>query len=350
MHSVRKTNCIVIVSGQDISTALMPRLLNLSISDKAGASSDTVRIDIDDADGQILLPSEGVAISVSLGRDNNGASLVFRGVVDEVRSKGSRSQGRILSISGKGFDAHGKPKQQHEKHWDNKCLGDVFREAAKLGGIRDVRVDKEIASITRPYWAMQSESFIHFGERLAREVGGTFKISNDVAILAKRNGGKSASGKPLAVINATYGDNLISWDIAPVTGRPRYSKAKTRWYDTKTGTWKTEEVEIEDEKANAEFTSRYPAGDADEAKQTAQSRKTESERAKGKGSVTIEGIADAQPEGTVTLCGARPGIDGIYRIDTVNHDFSGSSGWVTRLDVKQPQGKAGTDARKRHKK
>ncbi|NKC02412.1 hypothetical protein HED55_00425 [Ochrobactrum haematophilum] len=193
----------------------MPRLLNLNISDKAGASSDTVRIDLDDADGKILLPSEGVSISVSLGTVGKGAGVVFRGVVDEVRSKGSRSEGRVLSISGKGFDAQGKAKQQQEKHWDEKKLGDVFGEAAKLGGIESVRVDEELASIVRPYWAMQSESFIHFGERLAREVGGTFKISNDVAILAKRNGGKSASGKPLAVINAAYGDNLIAWDIAP---------------------------------------------------------------------------------------------------------------------------------------
>lgn len=346
MATSKKTECVVIVDGRDISSALMPRLLNLNISDKAGASSDTVRIDLDDADGKILLPSEGVSISVSLGTGGKGAGVAFRGVVDEVRSKGSRSEGRVLSISGKGFDAQGKPKQQQEKHWDEKKLGDVFAEAAKLGGIENVRVDEELASIMRPYWAMQSESFIHFGERLAREVGGTFKISNDVAILAKRNGGKSASGKPLAVINAAYGDNLIAWDIAPVTGRPRYSKTKTRWYDAKTGTWKTEEVEIEDEKAKAEFMSRYPAGDAAEAKRLSESRKTDSERAKGEGSITIDGNAEAQAEGTVNLSGSRPGIDGTYRIDTVNHDFSRSTGWVTRLDVKQPQGDAGTDKRK----
>lgn len=350
MTTSKKTECVVIVDGNDISSALMPRLINLNISDKAGSSSDTVRIDLDDADGKILLPSEGVSISVSLGSSGRGASVAFRGVVDEVRSKGSRSEGRVLSISGKGFDAQGKAKQPNEKHWDEKKLGDVFGEAAKLGGIETVRVDEELASIVRPYWAMQSESFIHFGERLAREVGGTFKISNDVAILAKRNGGKSASGKPLAVINAAYGDNLIAWDIAPVTGRPRYSKTKTRWYDAKTGTWKTEEVEIEDEKAKAEFTSRYPAGDAAEAKRLSESRKADSERAKGEGSITIDGNGDAQPEGTVNLSGARPGIDGTYRIDTVNHDFSRSTGWVTRLDVKQPQGDAGKDKRKNSNK
>ncbi|QVQ35470.1 late control protein (plasmid) [Pseudochrobactrum algeriensis] len=344
--TVRKTTCIVMVDGQDISSALLPRLINLSITDKAGVSSDTIRIELDDGVGAILLPSEGAILSVSLGSNDTGAAVVFRGVVDEVRSSGSRSAGRVLSISGKGFDAQGKAKQQQQKHWDGTNLGDVFSEAAKLGGIENVRVDEELKSIIRPYWAMQGESFIHFGERVAREIGATFKISNDVAILAKRNGGRSAGGQQLAVVQAVYGENLISWDIAPVTGRPRYSKARTRWYDKKTGTWKTEEVEIEDEKANAEFTSRYPAGDADEAKRNSESRKADSERGKGEGSITIDGNSEAQPEGTVVLTGARPGIDGTYRTETVQHDFSRNTGWITRIDLKQPSGDAGKDKRK----
>src|SRR5690606_27920014 len=113
--------------------------------------------ELDDKDGEILLPSEGATISVSLGSDNTGPAVVFRGVVDEVRSSGDRSSGRVLSISGKGFDAQGKPKQPQEKHWDDKPLGDVFGEAAKLGGISGVRVDEELSSIMRPYWAMQGE-------------------------------------------------------------------------------------------------------------------------------------------------------------------------------------------------
>src|SRR5690606_333830 len=86
---------------------------------------------------------------------------------------------------------------------------------------------------------------------------------------------------------------------------------------------------------------------ADEGEATSQSgsRKTESERGRGGGSITINGNADAQPEGSVALSGARPGIDGTYRIDAVNQDFSRSTGWVTRIDLQEPQDEAGKDKR-----
>lgn len=342
---VRQTVCIVRVDGRDVSSSILPRLLNLTVTDKAGTSSDTVSIELDDTDGIILLPRDGASIEVLLGDKAGGVTPVFRGVVDEVKSAGSRTSGLTLSISGKGVDTKGKAKEPKEKHWDDKPLGDVFAEAAKAAGLGSVKVDQELAQIKRPYWSMQNESFLHWAERIAREVGGTFKVADNVAILAKRNGGNAPGGAALPAVRAVYGDNLISWDIAPVLGRPRYKKAKARWYDPKTGEWKVEEVQIEDQDAQAEFTTRYSHGDQDEAKKNAESRKADSERGKGGGSITIDGNADAQPEGTVILSGARPGIDGTYRIDSVSHDFSRGSGWTTRLDLKQPQGEAGKDSR-----
>lgn len=342
---MRKTICVVRVGGQDVSSALLPRLQSLTVTDKAGSSSDTVSVVLNDEGGVILLPRDGVPIEIDLGDAAGGVTTVFRGVVDEVRSSGSRSSGLTLSISGKGFDTKGRAKEPRAKHWDDKPLSDVLSDAAQAAGIGSVKVDPSLGSINRPYWAMQGESFIHFAERIAREVGGTFKVSDGTAIFAKRNGGQAPSGGSLPAVRAVYGDNLLSWDIAPVLGRPRYRKARTRWYDPKTAEWKVEEVEIADEGAQAEFTSRYPGADAGEAGKSSGSRKTDSERGKGGGSISIDGNGNAQPEGTVTLVGARPGIDGVYRIDSVTHEYSRGSGWTTRLDVKQPQGGAGTDTR-----
>jgi len=339
-----RTICIINVGGADVSSNLLPRLINLQATIKAGGVSDTASFELDDSDGAILLPRDGVSVEITLGDDQQGVAPIFIGVVDEVKSAGSRSSGRTLTISAKGVDTKGKPKEPQQKHWDNQSLSSVFSDAAQRAGLT-ARVDPSLGSIQRPYWAMQGESFLHWGERIAREVGGTFKVVGNIAVLAKRNGGMSPSGGSLAVVSAAYGVNLISWDLAPFLGRPRYRKTKVRWYDQKKAEWVIEEVEVADPDAQAEFTGRYSAADSGEAKNNAESRKADSERGKGGGSVTINGNNSAEPEGTCLVSGVRPGIDGIYRIDTVNHDFSRGTGWTTRLDLKQPHGEAGQDGR-----
>ncbi len=338
---VMRTECTITVDGQDITSAVLPRLINLSVTDKAGASSDTTTIELDDSGGVIQFPKTGAKIAISLG----GGS-VFRGVVDEVKSTMSRQNGMVLTITGKGVDTRGKAKQAQGRHWDDKDLRTVFEDAAKGGGVNEIQIDESLGNIKRPYWAMQGESFIAFGERLAREVGGTFKVSQDRAILAKKNGGKTASGQDLPTVRAAWGENLLSWDITPSMGRQRWKETKARWYDPKSATWKQEKIEVQDDGAQAGFQARYPAAESGEAKSGAEGRKDTAERDKGGGSISINGTAEPQPEALVILSGARPGIDGTYRIETVTHEFSRGSGWVTRLDVKQPQGEAGKDTRK----
>lgn len=344
-----RTSCVIRIDGKDVSSDIDPYLIKLTVQDKAGTTSDTCEIELDDRGGVLAFPRDGVSIEILLGNEK-GVFRVFSGTVDEVKSKGDRGGGLVLSISGKGVDTKGKAKEPKQKHWDNKPLSEVMSEAGKAAGIESVTVAPALANIKRPYIAMQNESFLHFGQRIAREVGGTFKVSGGKAIIAERNGGKSASGKDLPTLSVKRPGNLISWDIAPVVGRGRYKEVKTRSYDPKTGKWTYQTEQISDEGAKASFVDRYVASDPDEAKERAKSNKKESERAKGGGSITIDGSTDPQPEALVNLSGARPGIDGTYRIEGVQHDFSRSSGWTTQLDVKQPQGEAGKDKRASKKK
>lgn len=340
-----RTQCIITVDGTDVTSAVLPRLIDLTVSDKAGASSDTCQIRLDDTDGRLLLPRQGVRIEVKLGSGNT-VQKVFAGVVDEVRSSGSRSDGQILSISAKGVDTLSKAKERQERHWDDADLQTVITDAGEPAGISDVRIDPELGAIRRQYWAMQNVSFLSFAERMAEEVGATFKVSGSTAIMVARNGGTAASGVTLPEVTARAGENLIAWDIAPALGRPRFKKVKVRHYDKKTATTKTETVEIEgDDEAEAALVAHRMAADQDQALQIARSAKIEAERARGGGSVTINGSTAPQPEAALILSGARPGIDGTYRIETVTHSFSQSSGWTTQVEVKQPHGDAGKDTR-----
>lgn len=176
------------------------------------------------------------------------------------------------------------------------------------------------------------------GERLAREIGGNFRIQGTKAMMSKRGGTYTAA------VMVAWGQNLHSWDIAPALGRTQYGMVRARWYDPKDAAWKETETAT-DLEVNARHEHRYAKSDQDEASQQISSDKATSERDAGEGSVTIEGNTEAIPDGLCIVSGARPGIDGAYRIETVTHTYSRGGGFVTRLELKAPHGGAGMDTR-----
>lgn len=341
----RRARFMVLIGGSDVTSTLAPLVNSIRISDAAGTHSDTCSIEVDDTDGRVILPRVGVDMIVSLGWQDEPATQVFVGKVDEVKGSGSRGGGRIISVSAKGIDTLGKAKEHQQLHIDDATLEDAVKKAGEKAGITTVKVDEAFKSVMRPYWSLDGESFIAFGERVAREVGGIFKIQGEKAVISKKGGGKSPSGAELPSVTARWGDNLISYDITPTAGRPRFKKVRARYYDQKAAKWKETDAEIEDEEAKATHIRRNAVADEGEAKGASDNDKTQSENEKGGGSVTIDGNGTATPEGSLILEGARPGIDGTYRIETVQHEYSRSGGWTTQLSLKKPSGEAGKDSR-----
>lgn len=338
----------VVVDGQNITAKLNPILVDISVTDKAGVNSDSASIRLDDKGGGLVMPSPGDPIEIALGWEEVGVGVVFAGVVDEVRASGSRSEGRSLSITAKGMDTRGKAKQGQRKHFDETTIGDALKKVGEAAGI-DVSVDSALANIKRPYILLDDESFVAFGERLAREVGGTFKIVGSQAMLAKRNGGKSVGGQELSSVSATWGSNLHSYDISPILGRPVEKEALRRWYDRKKAKWEKETTETGTEGGTTVKAPIFSDADRDRAKEQSMSDAAESDRRSGEGSVTIEGNIAAQPEGVCIVQGCRPGVDGSYRIEGVSHSYSRGSGFVTTIELGQPKGAAGKDSRGKKK-
>jgi phage protein D len=330
------------IAGQEISATLEPILIDLSVSLRAGTTSDQASITVDDSKGRIRMPKDGDPGVVSI----RGVE-VFRGTVNDVSSKGDRGGGRTLAIGLNGMDTKGKAKEQKLKHWDQAPVKKILEDAGKAAGVNDVRVDPEIGSQTIEYLLQHQESFIHLGQRLSVMLGGTFKIMGDRAIFVKRGAATSASGQPLVPVIARWGEggNLLGWDITPIIGRARHKTAKVRHYDKKKAEWQQETSDSDDQGAVAAHTARYGAANKDEAKSRAKSDSASADRERGGGSIEILGNERAQPEAKVTIVGARPGIDGTYTIDGVIHKVSRGGGFDTSLQLKQPGGGAGTDTR-----
>ncbi len=327
--------CVVFVEGISIMLALRSVLQSVSVSDRAGTTSDSAIIILDDAGGRIVFPRHNAKITIYMGFRATGVSLVFSGTVDEVKSSGGRG-GTNIEISAKGLDTSGKIKEPQQRHFDDMTVEDILKAAGESAGITDIRVDADLASIVRDYEHMDDESFVAFGERLAKEIGGTFKVRNNAAVMAKKNSGRTPSGVPLPPVFAVRGENLHTWDVAPYIGRGRYKQIRVRFYDRKAA--KHDEIVVDTglEGSTAIDVGRFEARDKKTAEEKANSLKAESERGSGVGSLSIEGNVGAQPEATCLIAGARLGIDGAYVIDGVDHSYSRGSGFVTKLALAYP--------------
>lgn len=319
----------VSVGGSDFTEAMRPYLIDISVTDKDGTSSDSCSLTFDDTDGAVDLDMEGKPIEVTL----NGIS-VFLGTVETARSQGSRGGGRVVPVTAKGFDTRSAVKQAQAFHLDDATLGDFLAEAGKQAGI-EIAVDPSLASIVRDYWSADFESVLALGEKIAREVNGTFKIRGNKGVLVPRGG----VALPTVYGIVGPGGNVISWDIAPFTGRSAFTKARARWFDRKAATFREEEIEIDLGRDLPEAANivRMPAGDAEQAKLQAEGRKGEAERDAGGGSVELDLTPDAQAEAPFTLSGARRDVDGTWRIVSVTHKANRSGGATTGLEIKEPK-------------
>ncbi len=319
----------VTVDGGDVTANLSPYLLDLTVTLNDGDEGDTASLSLDDSGGQIAMPRVGKPIAIALGWSGVGQRVVFTGTVDETRSAGDRSGGRLLRVSAKGFDAGGKAKEAQRRHWDDATVRQILADAGAAAGITDVRIDPGLAGIRIAYWAMSDESFLHMGRRLARRIGGNFRVQGQQAVMARR------SARYGHVVTARHGENLHGWDIAPILSRQIYGKVRARFYDRVAGKW--DQVEVETGlSGKAVLTLSPPADSREDAQRQAEAQAEASKRAAGGGSVTVEGDPDAVPDCICALAGARPGIDGPYRVTGVTHSLSKGAGFVTTMELGHP--------------
>jgi hypothetical protein len=329
----------VIVSGQDVTSRFDPHLLSIKITRASGEASDECTLKLSDQDGLILLPQERAPVQVMI----NGA-LAFEGFVSDVSYDFGKSDGRTMEISCSSIDQGSAVKEPKLKHKDDASLSSVAQEWGSKVGLA-VTVAGSIASVQRPYWLSQTESFMSWGQRIAKEVGASFKIIGSRAFMVALNEGISASGRPLTPISAAYGVNLISGNISPIISRPKFKNVEVSYFDIAKGERVKVPVETGVDDVDSALRHVITAANEDQAKKKGESSSKTSDREKGGGTATILGDVYAEPEALCQISGIRPGIDGSYRISSVTHNLSKGSGFETELSLKQPQSGAGVDKR-----
>ena len=327
------------ISGQDVTARFDPHLHSIKIARAAGDAADTCDLNLSDQDGLIVLPAERAPVTVLI----NG-NRAFTGFVSDVTYAISKGGGSTLDVSCSSIDQGSSVKEPKMKHKDDAPLSDVAKEWGSAVGL-SVTVAGTISSTARKYWLSQNESFMSWGQRIAREVGASFKILGDQAYLIGLNEGISASGRPLTSISAARGVNLLSASISPIISRPKFKEVEVSYFDIRKGERVSQKVPTGIDDVETSLRTVIGAADEEQSKSRAKGAAKNSDRERGAGSVTILGNILAEPEAICNVSGVRPGIDGAYRISSVTHNLSKGSGFTTDLEISQPHGGAGKDNR-----
>jgi phage protein D len=310
-----------------------------------------------------------------------GLELVFDGFVQNCESGfGRRGGGRRLWIEGKGHndkgdgktvqnDYLGEGKEDDSGGGEGGVAGGAggdggTGDAATAGGgggggkipLKDmmtkvfgaaglqVAMSPAMEKISRDYWRI-NDSPMNFGERIARETGGFFKIIKNKAVLVGAGESTAADGTPMPTVEAIWGINLIGWRIKPYVGRPQWGAAQSRFFDVFKGGWEDVKGAISSTTpfggTNAITHAINSVADKATGSQTNDGAGAEAKGKRGTGWVLLNGEPRAKAGGFLVIDGARPGVDGSYRISEAEHNYTRGVGYTTRCQVTNP---TGTDA------
>ena len=392
--------CQILVDGNDISTVLFPYLISVQVRDNLEGGMDECHIELDDRNAELQIPPDGAELQVCLGwmgegprlpdtgRSSDaggqgvlimtepektqelawggpGLVLVFDGWVTKVESGfGRRGGGRRLWIDGEGMNAKGLAKEKVQAAFGEgkKDDEDADIAAANASGtgsgmgkvpLREVMtkvfgaaglsvsLSPEMDKIARDFWHV-NDSPMNFGKRIAQETGGLFKISKRMAMIIGKTEGVNVDGDAMPTVEAIWGVNLIGWRIKPYVARPQYGSAAANHFNTFKGVWEQTKGAIG---AGTPFGGTEAiaqavnsVADATTGEQANKGASGESQSERGIGWVLFNGEPNAKANGFLRIQGARPGIDGVYTMTEVEHNYTRGVGYTTRANVKNPRG------------
>ena len=330
------------VDGEPVAGAFYERLISLSVVDKEGVASDTFEATLNDGPPNFLaLPRKGAIVVPKLGYRNTGTREMGRFTVDQVNAK---CLPYSLAINGKAADLRsGKLKEHSERHFEDKSLGEIVEEIAGEAGL-SARVAPVLGAHHYEWIAQESETPIHFLERLARRHNALFTVKDGNLIFAERGAGLTASGAPMGAITVTP-DMVITGTLSfEFNDRSTFGTVVAYYQDRE----KAERVEIEvegDPEGDAVYRLPEPFADPAEAEKAAESKAKQLKRGEGSASVTLPGDTAIAAGVPLVFRGIRPGLDGVpWVIETATHTYSKRAGYRTAVDLKLYDGDSGAES------
>ena len=189
----------IVIEGKDVTTTLDKRLMSVTLTDNRGFEADQLDLELDDADGQIVLPRRGAVIQFALGWE--GQPLFPKGAftVDEIEHSGAPDR---LTIRARSADFRATLNIRREKSWHQTTVGDVIREIATRHNLK-MALGQDLSGLSLDHLDQTNESDASFLMKLARQYGAIASVKSGNLLFIRQGQGRTASGKPLPVVNIT---------------------------------------------------------------------------------------------------------------------------------------------------
>jgi phage protein D len=328
-YSQPRANWRVTLDGQDLTTAIAPRLLTLRLSEKEGEEADKLEIVVHDADGAFVPPRQGARIAVWLGWSRGTGvplGLVDKGsfVVDELTWSGPPDR---VSITAHGADLKGGFRTRKTRSWVGQTVGAIIAKVAADNGLTPA-CHPDLSGQAIPATEQHNKSDMQFVRDLGRHYDAVATVKAGNLIFAPRGKATTPSGKALPTMTITRQQcSSVNWRRA---ARDKgHDGAEAKWHDQDAGARKT---------VTAGGTNRrrlkrvYPNEAAAHAAVQAETGRL------GRAAATVDitlpyGDARAVPGTRVTLSGFRPHIDKeAWKVTSADHDH-GANGFSTKLTL-----------------
>lgn len=215
------------IESKDITGNISDRLISLTMTDNRGFEADQLDLELNDADGRVVLPVRGAVLSLWLGW--KGSALIEKGrfTVDEVEHRGAPD---TVTIRARSADFRGSLNSRREQSWHDKTLGMIVGAIAARNKL-EAAVAPELARIAIPHIDQSQESDIKFLTRLADRNGGEVSVKSGKLLFLQAGKALTASGKPIPQVTIARSDgDRHQFSIAD---RGAYTGVTAQWLHTK---------------------------------------------------------------------------------------------------------------------
>ena len=326
---------------QNVTETFRHRLLSLTLTDHRGFTADQLVLELDDADGQVVMPTRNQVITLKLGWKGQG--LVDKGkfTIDEVEHQGAPDK---LTLRARSVDFKGSMNIARDHSYHDKTLGEIVNEIANRNRLGNT-LAAGLAEIKISHIDQTQETDAAFLTRLATMNGAVAAIKNERLLFLIPGLGQTASGKSIApfILARNDGDQHY-FNLAD---RGNYTGVRAKWQDTKNA--KPQQLAVQRQHAASDEAENpnYLEGDSnnvftlptiyankESAMRAARAKWERIQQGSVQFSINLAmGRPELYPETPIKVRGFKEAIDRQnWIINTVVHTLN-ASGYVTKIDL-----------------